>query len=135
MNQTGNSEADIQKQQPNCGRSQPKHKGASNDSAINCSSDVIMLGFMKPCAQDGSTCMLHDHTPATDQAAAVSAHNPQLSALYHSGNAARWRRKQEDYFNHQRPVLSGVRQERSMEEVHGVDVSWLHKPGKQQQGM
>ncbi|KAK3673397.1 Microtubules assembly and stabilization protein [Recurvomyces mirabilis] len=81
--------------------------------------------------------MLHDHTTTDASAATGSSHNAQLSALYHSGNAARWRRKQqEDHFSHhqQRPTAlsAGVRQ-RSMEEVHGVDVSWLHKPGKQQQ--
>lgn len=66
-----------------------------------------------------------------------------LSQLYHSGSAARWRRKgaQQDYFSFSIGTganknsaglgtrLTAVR-DRSMEEVHGVDVSWLHKPNK-----
>lgn len=53
-----------------------------------------------------------------------------LSQLYHSGSAARWRRKeaQEEYFGY-KTRLAAVR-ERSMEEVHGVDVSWLHQPNR-----
>lgn len=57
----------------------------------------------------------------------------QYSTLYHSGSAARWRRKQDDYFSYNgrstTSSLSAIRQ-RSMEEVHGVDVSWLHHAGK-----
>ncbi|KAF2774116.1 hypothetical protein EJ03DRAFT_370241 [Teratosphaeria nubilosa] len=51
-----------------------------------------------------------------------------LAPIYHSASAAKWRRTQEDYFTHSKQ-LSG-RGQRIMEELHGVDVSWLHHPGK-----
>ncbi|KAI7361599.1 RNI-like protein [Hortaea werneckii] len=63
---------------------------------------------------------------------------PALSQLYQSGSAARWRRKQaqEDYFSFDNTLgtkrLAALGHSRKMEEVHGVDVSWLHKPAQQQ---
>jgi len=61
----------------------------------------------------------------------VSVADP-LASLYHTGAAARWRRKHDDYFASSSPhVLTAVRH-RPMEEVHGVDVSWTHHPGKSQ---
>ncbi|KXL47590.1 MAG: hypothetical protein FE78DRAFT_330202 [Acidomyces sp. 'richmondensis'] len=61
----------------------------------------------------------------------VSAADP-LASLYHTGAAARWRRKHDDYFSASNThVLTAVRH-RPMEEVHGVDVSWTHHPGKSQ---
>jgi hypothetical protein len=64
-----------------------------------------------------------------------------LAQLFHSGSAARWRRKQNDYFvpnrNSEEVIggkgltsLTAVRGR--MEDIHGVDVSWLHHPGKSQ---
>jgi len=101
-----------------------------------------MLGILGPCSD--SRCMLeHDHPRSTAAATGASASSAvanldpafaafqaQYSTLYHTGSAARWRRKQDDYFAHSKTNLSAIRQ-RSMEEVHGVDVSWLHKPGRQ----
>lgn len=54
-----------------------------------------------------------------------------LSTLYHTGAAARWRRKQSEYFDDDNKRLgAGAGRARTMEEVHGVDVSWLHHTGK-----
>ncbi|KAK0941080.1 Microtubules assembly and stabilization protein [Friedmanniomyces endolithicus] len=98
-----------------------------------------MLGILAPCIHDGGCILEHDHlrsgtTPASSSIADTSSSlHDQYSTLYHTGSAARWRRKQSDYFSHNGRAtttrLSAVRQ-RSMEEVHGVDVSWLHHPGK-----
>ncbi|EMC99373.1 hypothetical protein BAUCODRAFT_401333 [Baudoinia panamericana UAMH 10762] len=85
-----------------------------------------MLGILNPCAHEGG-CMLQEvhHDPSFSRGPS----SDPLSSIYPTGAAARFRRKQDDYFaNHK--GLAAIRQ-RSMEEVHGVDVSWLHHPGKE----
>ncbi|TKA80752.1 hypothetical protein B0A55_02698 [Friedmanniomyces simplex] len=100
-----------------------------------------MLGILAPCIHEGGCMLEHDHFRSAPSSASTTANSAgtstslheQYSTLYHTGSAARWRRKQGDYFSHNgRPTttsLSAIRQ-RNMEEVHGVDVSWLHHPGK-----
>jgi len=100
---------------------------------------AYMLGILVPCIHEGGCILEHDHlrsattSASTSTADTSSSLHDQYSTLYHTGSAARWRRKQGDYFSHNGLVtttrLSAARQ-RSMEEVHGVDVSWLHHPGK-----
>ena len=81
---------------------------------------VMLVGGA--CAEDGAAPpLLHDLTAQSDP----------LTTLYHTGAAARWRRKQSDYFDVDKNRLgAGAGTSRTMEEVHGVDVSWLHHTGK-----
>ncbi|KAH9823664.1 cell wall biogenesis protein mhp1 [Teratosphaeria destructans] len=68
--------------------------------------------------------MLHDGTTLVGEPWAPEPRAP----IDHSASSAKWRRPPEDYFTHGKQ-LSG-RGQRTMEELHGVDVSWLHHPGK-----
>ncbi|KAK3066252.1 Microtubules assembly and stabilization protein, partial [Teratosphaeriaceae sp. CCFEE 6253] len=110
-----------------------------------------MQKILTPSSHEGGgfTLERHDQPRTSSSSAAVqpatppdydsfkaSAIHEQYSALYHTGSAARWRRKPDEYFStgtsqSATTSLSAVRQ-RSMEEVHGVDVSWMHRPGKQE---
>lgn len=69
---------------------------------------------------DGEKCLLAHDLPASSD---------PFAQLYHTGAAARRRRKQNDYFASTTGLTAALTQ-RSMEEVHGVDVSWLHRPNK-----
>jgi len=54
----------------------------------------------------------------TDHHPYEHSHTESLAQLYHSGSAAKWRRKQGDYTSSTKG-LAAIR-ERKMEEVHGV---------------
>lgn len=97
----------------------------------SCMNNNLMLpggGGGGRAREPGEVCVQLDaQHPLLD----VSAADP-LASLYHTGAAARWRRKHDDYFSASNThVLTAVRH-RPMEEVHGVDVSWTHHPGKSQ---
>lgn len=118
-------------------------KSESQDATTR-SDDGDTGSFLEPC--DDRNCPLHATEQPTDAAQDLLAEliNPATgSQISDIVEAARWRRKSGSLENIRQEVLG--RTDRTsrhrassdlplpigiMEEVHGVDVSWLHKPNK-----
>ena len=118
-------------------------KSESQDATTR-SDDGDTGSFLEPC--DDRDCPLHatDKPTHAAQNLLASLVNPATgSQISDIVEAARWRRKSGSLENIRQEVL-GRRDQTSrhralsdlplpigiMEEVHGVDVSWLHKPNK-----
>lgn len=115
--------------------SSPSPPYQSRDGADHRDIDTSIPSYHSSSSStDGPTANPHSPNPAT------------APLLFSTASAARWRRKGGSLSNidvnqhqHSKPAKSNprhraasvhVRPIEGMEEVHGVDVSWLHRPNK-----
>lgn len=104
--------------------------------------DNSARGFLQPCCFNGD-CILDTSSTPPNKSASATLDPATAPLLLNKASAARWRRKGGGLNNidvdvnqgpgktsHQRTASGLFVPVAGMEQVHGVDVSWLHKPNK-----